>query len=351
MQIQASYNGWFAAFCLLLLVGCGSQEEARYALPRKVGAAGELVVVCDQGTWKGPVGDTLRSIFGQAYPVLPQFEPWFDLVHLTRDQFDRFWKPHRNILDLEIADRVDTQEAHLGIYREKYSRHQIYMEGKARHAGDLALELTAKAGDMLSVLQREEVDRFAALIELDENEVLRAELAQHWGLEITVPRDARMAKKMDEFVWIDRQLTRMKGGDNHDVQEGFFIYREPYTHDSLFSMQARISKRNKMLRNYVPGPNPGAYMTTELRYVPSYEEVVFDGEFSSELRGLWKMQNGYMGGPFYSLTTYDEKSGMLVTVEGYVYAPFFEKREYMREVEAVVRSLSLHPLPAEAPAP
>ena len=58
-----------------------------------------------------------------------------------------------------------------------------------------------------------------------------------------------------------------------------------------------------------------------------------------------------MGGPFYSLTTYDEKSGMLVTVEGYVYAPFFEKREYMREVEAVVRSLTLHPLPAETPTP
>ena len=74
------------------------------------------------------------------------------------------------------------------------------------------------------------------------------------------------------------------------------IYTEPYTSDSLFSMQARLSKRNAVLRKNVSGPTPGSYMTTEMRYVPSYEEVVFKGGFASELRGLWKMQNDYMGG-------------------------------------------------------
>ena len=76
-----------------------------------------------------------------------------------------------------------------------------------------------------------------------------------------------------------------------------------------------------------------------MRYVPSYEEVVFNGKFASELRGLWRIENGYMGGPFYSLTTLDERSGELVTVEGYTYAPYFDKREYMREAESIVRSL------------
>jgi len=28
-----------------------------------------------------------------------------------------------------------------------------------------------------------------------------------------------------------------------------------------------------------------------------------------------------------------------VTVEGYTYAPYFDKREYMREAESIVRSL------------
>jgi hypothetical protein len=77
--------------------------------------------------------------------------------------------------------------------------------------------------------------------------------------------------------------------------------------------------------------------------------VVFNGGFASELRGLWRIEGDYMGGPFYSLTAYDERSGELVTVEGYAYAPFFDKREYMREVEAIVRSLVWYEAPTPAP--
>jgi hypothetical protein len=131
----------------------------------------------------------------------------------------------------------------------------------------------------------------------------------------------------------------MKGGDNHDVQQGFVIYREPYLSDQQFSLEARLDKRNSVMRKHLPGPTKGSYMTTEMRYVPSYEEVVFNGQFASELRGLWRIENSYMGGPFYSLTMLDERSGELLTVEGYTYAPYFDKREYMREAEAVVRSL------------
>jgi hypothetical protein len=46
------------------------------------------------------------------------------------------------------------------------------------------------------------------------------------------------------------------------------------------------------------------------------------------------------------LTVYDDARARLVTVEGYVYAPYFDKREYIREVEAVVRSLVLLDKPA-----
>lgn len=336
---------------IMIGVGCGSQEGARSALPSKVGASGELVVVCDADVWNGAVGDTLRAVFGQAFPVLPQYEPWFDLLHLEREAFDRFWKPHRNILDLEIADRVDTQTPNVSMFREKYSRHQIYIVGAARSAEALAEELANRGREMLSLLHRSEVERFASLIALNENEVIRSEMNAQYGLTWVLPRDARWAKKLENFGWIDRQLTRMKGGDNHDVQQGFIVYTEPYTDVEQFSMDARIAKRNEMLRQNLQGTTPGAYMTTEMRYFPSYEEVVFAGAFASELRGLWKMQNDYMGGPFYSLTVYDEQNGRLVTVEGYAYAPYFDKREYMREVEAVVKSLVLNPEPVLLEAP
>jgi hypothetical protein len=90
-------------------------------------------------------------------------------------------------------------------------------------------------------------------------------------------------------------------------------------------------------------------MATERRFFPSYEEVEFDGHFALEVRGLWKMENDFMGGPFYSLTIVDEARGRLITVEGYAYAPYFDKRPYIREVEGVVRRSTLLPLNATAP--
>ena len=44
-------------------------------LPGKVGASGEIIVVTDAANWNGALGDTLRSIFGLPYAVLPQYEP------------------------------------------------------------------------------------------------------------------------------------------------------------------------------------------------------------------------------------------------------------------------------------
>jgi len=82
-------------------------------------------------------------------------------------------------------------------------------------------------------------------------------------------------------------------------------------------------------------------MKTTRQIVPTYEELSFDGMFSSQIKGLWEMHDDYMGGPFFSMTVYDEARQRIVTVEGYAYAPYFGKREYIREVEAVIKTMRL----------
>ena len=71
---------------------------------------------------------------------------------------------------------------------------------------------------------------------------------------------------------------------------------------------------------------------------PTYKEITHKGAIAAEVKGLWRRENDFMGGPFYSLTMYDEATASLVTVEGYTYAPYFDKREYMREIEGIVKT-------------
>ena len=58
-----------------------------------------------------------------------------------------------------------------------------------------------------------------------------------------------------------------------------------------------------------------------------------------ETRGLWKMENDFMGGPFVNYTIWDEDGNRTVVVDGFVYAPGKDKRNYVMELEAIIQSL------------
>ena len=341
----------FGALCLLLWSGCGpgpevTPEEAAAArvamLPGKVGPSGEVVMVVPESAWNRGIGAAVDSVFRRPVRVLPQYEPRFDVIRLDPDEFDRFWKPHRNLVVLDMADRIDTQTPSMRVMRSRYAKGQIYVEVKARTAAAAAEFLLDPAqGEMLAdLLEEEEANRYADLLALDRNAVLEEKIRVQQGLTCILPKDAQMVQSAGGFAWVERNLTRMKGGRNHDVQLGVVVHRTPYAGPEDFSMSKMLSRRDSLLRARVYGGAEGSYMTTEYRLPPRYEEVSFRGRFAAKMRGLWKMEGDFMGGPWTSLAWVDEARGQLVTVDGYVYAPYFGKREYLREVEAMVRSFA-----------
>lgn len=329
----------FLIACALVLTFSGCEESNELMLPGKVGPAGELLVVVDDALWEGPIGDAIEEVTGRPYDLLPQYEPEYSLSVINRKSFDRFFKPHRNILFVDMDDRIDTQEPSLKMYRDKYASGQLFIEVKGKTPQAIADIITLRGNEMLSALDEEELKRVGDLVRTYPNLPLSNAVMDKFGFTMDFPRDAFLAKETGNFVWINRELTRMKGGNNHDIKQGWFMYTYPYDNDSVFSFDWLVAKRDEMLKAHVPGDIEGSYMQTQMKMIPTYEEKSFKGQFSSQIRGLWTMENDFMGGPFFSMTVYDEPNQRIVTVEGYAYAPYFDKREYIREVEAVVKSL------------
>jgi hypothetical protein len=54
---------------------------------------------------------------------------------------------------------------------------------------------------------------------------------------------------------------------------------------------------------------------------------------------LWRVEGDFMGGPFVNITFVDEKTSRLVILDGFVYAPKYDKRDYLRQVEALMHSV------------
>jgi hypothetical protein len=69
-----------------------------------------------------------------------------------------------------------------------------------------------------------------------------------------------------------------------------------------------------------------------LRWV-RYNEMDF-----VELRGLWEMQNDFMGGPFISHSYLDIRNNRVLVIEAFVYNPRSEKRNYLRQTESILYS-------------
>ena len=95
-----------------------------------------------------------------------------------------------------------------------------------------------------------------------------------------------------------------------------------------------------MTKNYIPGAIRGAYpiLSTIYEY-PEYREITIKSKKGIEMRGLWESVGDNMGGPFYSFSFINSDQTAVVTVDGFVYAPEEYKRDYLREVESIVKSL------------
>ena len=89
---------------------------------------------------------------------------------------------------------------------------------------------------------------------------------------------------------------------------------------------------------HIPGPVENTHMSTDLIYTPNTQQINVGGKQVFETRGLWEIEGQFMAGPFlnFHIKLGDDDFIML---DGFVYSPGSTKREYIFELEAIMRSL------------
>ena len=66
-----------------------------------------------------------------------------------------------------------------------------------------------------------------------------------------------------------------------------------------------------------------------------------------EIKGLWKMQNAFMGGPFIAHFIQDTTSNRILAIEGFLFNPGDDKRDKMQLVQLVLESAKKRPAKSE----
>ncbi len=297
--------------------------------PRPLGAPGELLLVIDNVNWSSQVGNTLGDMLDDTFPALPQEETMFKKTRINFSQFKRHFRTYRNILLVSV--RSDTPVNKVKYRKNEWALNQQVAEVVAKDMESLQELLMQKwptikgffyGGDINSLVQ--------SYIRTFEPLAVDA-ITSNYPFSMHFPKGFELKKQDEEFTWlsIDRLESHL----------GVFVYR-----CSLDSLEGDKSVdllrfRNNVLKRQVPGENPGSFMTTEENYPVLVNKSTFGGKKWVELRGLWKVQGDFMGGPFVDYFYIDEENNQLLMLEGYVYAPSKpNKGIFVREVEAVLKS-------------
>ena len=320
---------WIIITLTTILVSCKEKDSSRL-MTNVTGKAGEVIVVIEPDLWNSNIGLEFRRKLAQDYPGLPQSEPLFDLVHIPYSSFSSIFKTHRNILFVKVSNEYD--EAKMVIQNDLYAKPQIVINIIAP-SDSIMEELIRDKGDLIvDRLLKKEMSRYASNYTKYEEKKVGAQIKKKFGIDITIPRGFKIEMDTTEFVWI--------ANDSPSMAQGILIfsYDKP---DFELTTPYIIAKRNQYTKQFVKGGNINSYMAVEEEIKPFRREFNIDGLKVVELRGLWRVEGDFMGGPFVSFTLLNEKTNKIIQVDGFVYAPQYDKRNYVRQLESILNSIKL----------
>jgi len=321
--------GTFIIF-LLFASSCDSKQNVNDKV-RSIGNTSEiLVVVENEEQWENAIGNVIREYLGRSQYGLNQEEPIFNLAHVQKNSFNDLFKKHRNILIVDIDKNAKKPKIELS--EDLWAKPQKIFKVIAPSAQDFKTVFENNAEFLRIKYSQAERERILNVFRTTSPNKITAQIAEKFGLKLTIPRDFYVAKSEPDFMWIRKETEAFS--------QGIIIFAEPYKDTAQFSTASIIARMNRFQKQFVPGAIDGSYMSTDIEYVPPKSGVVDDffTDYAVETRGLWKVEGDFMSGPFLSYTFLDNRNNKIVTLMGYVYKPNKEKRDLLRQLEAILYS-------------
>ena len=314
---------------VLALASCHQEKTRKALLPNITGTAGEVIVVIGQNEWEGSVGTVLRDSLTREFPQLPQREPMFNLVNVPQAAFTSMFQVHRNIIVVNISK--DVTEPGVLYRNDVWAAPQTVIRVNAPDSETAVQLIKENSSTIIGMLEEAERARMIRNAKKYEERSIAPVVTEMVGGSPHFPSGYKLKKRTDDFIWVSY--------DPEYVSQGILIYKYPVVEgEQMMDLDNILENSNEMLKKNVPGMFDNTYMTTSSIVRPSIEYKRFKGLDFAEIRGLWEVQNDFMGGPFVSHAFYSQDGKDVIVLQAFVYAPKYDKRHYLKQVESVIYS-------------
>ena len=353
------------AFSILLLAACSSDTSGPGPVAttskgkvQSHGRVNQVLVIADSALWKGVVGDTFFYYFNAPYILLPQPEPIFDLTHMTPEQLAKLpvKKEFRTIVFLaDLNDENSTTarllRADLGpeklveiqkgkgynvtIGQDKWALKQqlFYVSafGEDKLTECIAVNFPAIGR---KINERDQKTVKATAYQGGEDAKLEGDIFAKYNLKMKIPRGFKQAK------YDGNTNTLWLRSDEREIIANIIVHKLPYKDKSQLT-KVGIKKIRDGVTGIVSSQQPNTYMRINDVDLPLFvENITLNSAYTVQAKGVWDMVNDFKGGPFVSNLMLNPKTNELVLVDGFVFAPGKDKRNYMQELELVLATAS-----------
>jgi hypothetical protein len=312
-------------FILLTLVifSC-SEENKKLLLPSSSGNLNETSVVLSDDMWNGSVGKALKLYFAKPVYGLPQREPTLNLRHIPDQVFTGFTTKNRTIIKVATAPKANTK-----ISYNKYASPQLIIEFLGPNEEEIVKLIESESLKIISKINDFEVKEKQRRI----NKSLSKEkkINQDLNISLNYPSVYRVAFSNKNFSWIRK--------DTKTGHVNIMLYAIP---NKEIYKRNYVQIRDSLSSLYIPGPIENTYMSVYSGYKIKTSKTTLNLLNAKEIRGMWEVKNQFMAGPLLGYQIDDTRNDRQVFIDGFVYAPSIRKRDYIFEIEAIIKSVLLN---------
>jgi len=310
----------------LSLLSCNKKDKS-IVLAKSTTSINHLTIVIDNNLWKGEVGDSLREIIAAPVLGLPQEENQFSVTQVPPKTFGRIFKTSRNLLFIGIENKGG-----YAVKKNIYASPQIAMTIIGKDKTSLTEQINAHKEEIISVFKDGDLKLSQRRLRKNHWNIDSVKTLHNLGVKLTIPEKYALVDDTGDFLWFRQTIS--KGSMN------IIAYALPLAeNDSI--VNNIVAARDTIGKKYIPGSSEGMYMITEAAYTPFTKQTKLNGKLSYETRGKWEVKNDFMAGPFLNYTIVDKANNRLLVVEGFTYAPSIKKRDFMFELEAILKTLKI----------
>lgn len=312
---------------LVFLTSCNDGDKKKNRiLSDSSGNLNNLSVVVDNDAWNSEIGESIRDIFAAPVDGLPQKEPLFNINQIPTAVFSDFATKNRLILKIE-----KNPSKGVDFNNNTYAKPQKVVVVKGNSKTEIIEVLKENASKIITAFKDVEIKERKRQIakSLSSDKAIKERL----GITIKYPSVYRTAKEENNFFWLRKDITT--GTTNIMLYE---IPLDQLIIDSTLVQQI-IKIRDSIGEKYIPGPTDGTFMKTEEAYSPFFYTTILDGKPAFEMRATWDVKDAFMAGPFVTYVIRDDENNRYLIAEGFTFAPSVNKRDYMFELEAIIKSI------------